>query len=258
MQIYLPVVCMFHAWKMSFMSALEVHTTCLWQALAWLLLLSFPVTVEGHWIEGCVVAVHSCNMLAACLPLAVIFCMHNPNRRHRDPPGREMGPGEMAVARIHHNHHHHHIMRLSSLPSRLPWKTLTNFCHQSRFPVSACFENQTGEGADDIITPMIPPLYFLLSGRMVVRMLACLKGEGLVRRRLWRKQPAANMVVPRSAMTHRHQSQTCHLLPHCFLLWSPKMELQHCLQTCGYWVAVPSGAQLISKKGWSLQPTLTL
>jgi hypothetical protein len=49
-----------------------------------------------------------------------------------------------------------------------------------------------------------------------------LKGEGLVRRRLWRKQPAANMVVPRSAMTHHHQSQTCHLLPHCFLLWSPE------------------------------------
>ena len=34
--------------------------------------------------------------------------------------------------------------------------------------------------------------------------------------------PAANMVVPRSAMTHHHQSQTCHLLPHCFLLWSPE------------------------------------
>ena len=46
----------------------------------------------------------------------------------------------------HHHHHHHHIMRLFSLSSRLPWKTLTNFCHQSRFPVSACFENQAGEG----------------------------------------------------------------------------------------------------------------
>eukprot|EP00435_Cladocopium_sp_Y103_P027164 s3537_g6.t1 len=34
----------------------EVHTTCLWQSLASLLILtSFPVAVQGHWVEGCVV-----------------------------------------------------------------------------------------------------------------------------------------------------------------------------------------------------------
>ena len=32
----------------------------------------------------------------------------------------------------------------------------------------------------------------------------------------------------------------------------------HDLQTFGGWVAVASGAQVISQKGWSLQPTLTL
>ena len=190
---------------MSFMSALEVHTTCLWQALAWILLLSFPVTVEAHWIEGCVMAVHSCTMLAACLPLAVIFCMHNPNRRHRDPNIRERGPGEMAVARMVAGAPppappppppQHQIVYPQGFHGRgLPISAINLI---SQFLPALRIRREMGE--DNIITPMIPPLYFLLSERMVVRMLAGLKGEGLVRRRLWRKQPEANMVVPRSAM----------------------------------------------------------
>ena len=194
-----------HLWKMSSLShSWEAQSTCLWQILAWLLLLSFPVAAEGHWLGGYVAAAHSCTMLAACLPLAVIFCMRNPNRRHRDPSHRAMGPGDMAVARMVAGAAaaapppppNHEIVYPQGFHGRgLPISAVTLI---SKFLPALRIRRMFGE--DDIITPMIPPLYFLLSERMVVRMLAGLKGEGLITRRLHGKQPGGNMVVPMSAI----------------------------------------------------------
>eukprot|EP00435_Cladocopium_sp_Y103_P001598 s3537_g1.t1 len=197
--------------------------------------MSFPVAVDAHWVDGCVAAAaHSCTVLAACLPLAVLFCMHNPNKRHRGPPHRVRGEADMAIERLledvppppppapHHEIVYPHgfhgrglpvdaIKLISPPPPPAPHHEIVypHGFHGRGLPVDAikliseflpALRIRRVMGEDDIITPRIPPLCFLLSERMVVRILAGLKGEGLVRRRLWRKQPAPNIVVPRSAM----------------------------------------------------------
>eukprot|EP00435_Cladocopium_sp_Y103_P010670 s3537_g2.t1 len=197
--------------------------------------MSFPAAVDAHWVDGYVAAAaHSCTVFAACLPLAVLFCMHNPNRRHRGPPHRVRGEADRAIERLlegvppppppapHHEIVYPHgfhgrglpvdaIKLISPPPPPAPHHEIVypHGFHGRGLPVDAikliseflpALRIRRVRGEDDIITPRIPPLYFLLSERMVVRILAGLKGEGLVRRRLWRKQPAPNMVVPRSAM----------------------------------------------------------
>lgn len=140
--------------------ALQVHTTSLWQSLAWLLALtSLPVAVQGHWVEGFVVLsscpglveAHGLEMPQTWLCLLTflfacgLVCAMLPGARRPATPLAGSGG---------------HIFRFGGFPQNVA-RLISRYMP---YGIEAQIENEVLDVENmDPNVPLVDPLYFLAS-----------------------------------------------------------------------------------------------